>query len=396
MLASIIKKELLLLTRDVQAMAVLFLMPVAFILIMSLALQDTMRDEPEHNPKVGIWIESPEQQVKGIVQALSNLDGFQGIPFDHKAGLQEALQRDGLTSGIILPKGFAEALKSPQPALEDRLELTYSATVPEVLRRLILASVTKSLAAYQMELLFKSNVLGSTNQTAQKQKFLGLSLITTRSITRTEQQEHPSSVQQSVPAWLIFSMFFVMIPISTTLLTEKQQGTLQRLRTFPVSPQYLLLGKLIPYLGINLMQTLLMLLVGVYLVPLLGGEGLVLQGELWLMLPLALCVSLTAISYALLIATRANSTEQATTIGGISNLILGAVGGIMVPTYVMPEFMQTAAALSPMNWGLEGFFSILLRNGGLADIAPQLVKLLLLAAGLFLLAINSYRKILDR
>ncbi|MEN8180043.1 MAG: hypothetical protein ABFS39_15685, partial [Pseudomonadota bacterium] len=177
MLVSIIKKELLLLSRDVQALAVLFLMPVAFILIMSLALQDTMRDEPEHNPKIGIWIESPELQLKGIVQALSSLDGFQVIRFDSKSMLLESLQKDTLTSGVVLPVGFTDALKAPKPAIEDRLELIYSATAPIILRRLILASVTKSLAAYQMERLFSSNIIASSNQAAQKQKFLGLSLI---------------------------------------------------------------------------------------------------------------------------------------------------------------------------------------------------------------------------
>lgn len=396
MLFSIIKKELLLLSRDIHALAVLFLMPVAFILIMSLALQDTMRDETEHNPKIGIWIESPELQVKGIVSALMSLDGFQVIRFESKSMLLKSLQTDNLTSGVVLPAGFSDALKKPKPALDDRLELIYSATTPVILRRLILASVTKSLAAYQMERLFNSNFISSPNQTAQKQKFLGISLITTRDLARAEGQEHPSSVQQSVPAWLIFSMFFVVIPISTTLLTERQQGTLQRLRTFPVPGSYLLLGKLVPYVGINMIQTLLMFLVGIYVVPLLGGVGLQLQGEIWLLPPLALSVSLAAISFALLIATRVSSTEQATTIGGISNLILAAFGGIMVPTYIMPEFMQTAAAFSPMNWGLEGFFSILLRNGDLGMVAPEIVKLLLLAGGLFLLTLYSYRKILDK
>lgn len=396
MLFSIIKKELLLLSRDIHALAVLFLMPVAFILIMSLALQDTMSDEAAHNPEIGIWIESPERQVKGIVQAVISLDGFQVIRFNSKSMLLESLQAGNLTSGVILPAGFSEALKSPKPAEADRLELIYSATAPQILRRLILASVTKSLAAYQMDQLFSSNIISTPNQAAQKQKFLGSSLIKSRELTQSAAQEHPSSVQQSVPAWLIFSMFFVVIPISTTLLTERQQGTLQRLRTFPVPASYLLLGKLIPYLGINMIQTLLMILVGVFGVPLLGGVGLELQGQIWLLPPLALSVSLAAISLALLIATLVSSTEQATTVGGISNLILAAIGGIMIPTYVMPDFMQTAAALSPMNWGLEGFFSILLRDGDFAMVAPQIAKLLLLAGALFMLTLFSYRKLLDK
>ncbi|MDJ0808089.1 MAG: ABC transporter permease [Gammaproteobacteria bacterium] len=396
MLLAIIQKELRLLSRDIHALVVLFLMPIAFILIMSLALQDTMSDAEEDHPKIGMWIDSPEMQAKGIVETLSSPDGFRVVRFETKAAMLESLRADDLTSAVSLPAGFARALKAPHPAPEDRMVLIYSSTAPLVLRRLILASLSKSLAAYQMDRLFSSGIIASPNQAAQKQKFLGQSLITVRDQSRSVAQGHPSSVQQSVPAWLIFSMFFVVIPISTTLLTEKQQGTLQRLSTFPIPQGYLLLGKLIPYLGINLGQTLLMILVGVYGVPLLGGVGLELQGELWLLLPLTISISLAAISLALLIATRVRSVEQATTIGGISNLILAAIGGIMVPTHVMPEFMQATAGLSPMNWGLEGFFSILLRNGDLGMVAPELFKLLSMAGGLFLLTVFFYEKSMDK
>lgn len=58
--------------------------------------------------------------------------------------------------------------------------------------------------------------------------------------------------------------------------------------------------------------------------------------------------------------------------------------------------MQKAAAMSPMNWGLEDFFSILRRDGGLAMAAPEIMKLLFLAVSLFLWAVYSYRGILSR
>jgi ABC-2 type transport system permease protein len=392
MLIPIIKKELLLIFRDIHALAVLFLMPVAFILIMSLALQDTMSEEKQMQPKLGLWIDAPEQQSAGILKTLDRLDGFQVARFETRGQLLDALKQGGITSGIFLPAGFPTALKQAHPAPEDRLELIYAATTPAYLRRLTLASVSRSLAAYQLDRMFGANVIASPDQLAKKRKLLGKSLISTRDLSKFAERKHPSSVQQSVPAWLIFSMFFVVIPISTTLLTERQQGTLQRLKTFPVSSTALLLGKLIPYVAINLIQTLLMFLVGIHLVPMLGGMGLELRGEVWLLLPFALSVSLVAISFALVIATWVNSTEQATTIGGVSNLILAAFGGIMVPTFVMPDLMQAAAAFSPMNWGLEGFLSILLRQGDLQMIAPQIIKLLVLASGLFGLAVLSYRR----
>ncbi|MEJ2407408.1 MAG: ABC transporter permease, partial [Candidatus Thiodiazotropha sp.] len=89
------------------------------------------------------------------------------------------------------------------------------------------------------------------------------------------------------------------------------------------------------------------------------------------------------------------TSEQATTLGGISNLILAAIGGIMVPTFVMPELMQHIAALSPMNWALEGFFAVLLRQGGWSQVGPEILKLLILSGILFSLALYFYRDLAD-
>jgi ABC-2 type transport system permease protein len=224
----------------------------------------------------------------------------------------------------------------------------------------------------------------------QKERFLGEKLLVEQEWNL--QQTKPSSVQQTVPAWLIFSMFFVVIPIAMTFLVEKQLGTLQRLKTMPVPPTYFLVGKLVPYLGINLTQALLMFLVGIYLVPLVGGTGLVLTSNAWLLIPMTISVSIAAISFALFIATIVNTSEQATTIGGTSNLLLGAIGGIMVPTFVMPEMMQNVAKISPMNWGLEGYLDILLKQGNFISIIPEMMKLIVFALVFFGAAILLYRR----
>ena len=61
-----------------------------------------------------------------------------------------------------------------------------------------------------------------------------------------------------------------------------------------------------------------------------------------------------------------STTEQATIATGATNLLLGALGGVMVPRSIMPEALQHLALLSPMSWGLEGFLDILLRGGGVS------------------------------
>jgi ABC-2 type transport system permease protein len=183
----------------------------------------------------------------------------------------------------------------------------------------------------------------------------------------------PTAVQQSVPAWLVFSMFFIVIPLSNTFISERGQGTLMRLKSMNVSRFSLIVGKMVPYLFVNAIQVIA---IGVYAVPLLGGTPLTIGDSLGGLALIAASVSFSAISVALLIASLARTTEQATTIGGVLNIIFGALGGIMVPTFVMPGFMQELARLSPMSWGLEGFLDIFLRNGDVSDVLPESLSLL--------------------
>jgi ABC-2 type transport system permease protein len=185
-----------------------------------------------------------------------------------------------------------------------------------------------------------------------------------------------TSVQQSVPAWLVFAMFFVVIPLSTIFIAEKQHGTLPRLRTLRVSTTVLLVGKVVPFYLINLVQTTVMLLVGRYLVPLTGGDVLHLDCDWFALWVMASAVSLAAIGFALALATIARTTEQATTFGGVANILFGALGGVMVPKLVMPSAMQQATLFSPMAWGLNGFVDVFVRGAHVADLGAPVAVLM--------------------
>ena len=131
-----------------------------------------------------------------------------------------------------------------------------------------------------------------------------------------------------------------------------------------------------------------MILVGVFLVPLLGGDALTMGDSYGGLLLITTAVSFCSISFALLVASIAKTTEHATTIGGVFNIILGALGGIMIPKFVMPDFMQTLSVLSPMSWGLEGFLDIFLRNGNVLDVMKE--SLLLLLIGLVMFSATAF------
>jgi ABC-2 type transport system permease protein len=181
-------------------------------------------------------------------------------------------------------------------------------------------------------------------------------------------------------------MFFIAIPLSTTWVQERSLGTMARLRTMGIPPHLLLLGKLFPYLLVNLAQVAVMLCVGVYGVPLFGGESLALGDSPAALALMALALSFASVSFALLISNLVSTSEQGTIFTAVSNLVLAALGGIMVPRFIMPAAMQEISLYSPLAWGLEGFLEIFLRQGGLAETAPWAWKLAAFGAASLALA----------
>ena len=126
-----------------------------------------------------------------------------------------------------------------------------------------------------------------------------------------------------------------------------------------------------------------MLLVGRHVVSALGGSSLLLPASLlaWLALwMVASAVSLAAVCWALCVASMVRTSEQATVIGGVGNILMGAVGGIMVPQFLMPPAMRALARVSPMAWGLDGFHAVLLRHGSVREVLPYAACLLAFAA----------------
>jgi ABC-2 type transport system permease protein len=77
------------------------------------------------------------------------------------------------------------------------------------------------------------------------------------------------------------------------------------------------------------------------------------------------------------LGTIAKSQEQSAPFGATFVVILAALGGVWVPVFAMPKFMQTLSNLSPMNWGLEAFYGVFLRNADFSQLLPQISLLFL-------------------
>ncbi|MDB5800248.1 MAG: putative type transporter [Rhodocyclales bacterium] len=380
-LFALIRKELMVLLRDVNALASLFFMPILFIIIMSLALKDI------YSPPVRGQAYALDVRDKGALadEFVQRWIALRGAPQATPTAPREALRSGALRYIVTIEPTFSEVLSAPN--------------TPSGIQVRLLADPALNISLFSATQAELSGLIGEIRAEALQDRFTGISTKGGQAIRLLVSAErlslgmHPTAVQQNVPAWLIFGMFFVVNAIANLLVQEHDNGTLARLLTLGVSPGVQLLSKGLPYLIVNAVQAALMLAVGIWLMPLLGGDGLSLAGIHWGSLILLLfTLSIAAVGMALALASVIRTHAQASTIGPILNVLMAALGGVMVPVAIMPTTMQTIAAYSPMNWGLEGLLAVLLRHASPTEILPQALALTGFGAAMLLAAVILFKR----
>jgi ABC-2 type transport system permease protein len=414
-------KDLKILFRDRGGMIALFAMPVMFILVMSVALQGAFGVGGDDTPiELLIVNHDMGDLAADVIDEMVSLDGIEVIQAidDNVLSVDQV---DRLISAgdyyvaLVFPADFTESILNAATNLDTK-ETTVTFVVDPTTSAQFLSPIQgaiqgfiKETAAYaqaprQIEAGFVSlsDDLPTTQAVfveqigdlfvGQMEEVGGLDGIGSLGI-RFEQVapsdyqliEFPDSVEQNVPGYTIFGVFFIVQVLATSLLSEKQDGTFRRLLAAPLSQSALLLGKLLPFYIVNLLQVMLMFAIGVLVFDMNLGSSLL------ALVIVTLATAASATSLGLLVASLGKTPEQ---IGGLSTLLaltLAAIGGMMVPTFVMPEFMQTLSKISPHAWALAGYQDVIVRGLGLPAVWPETGVLMGFAVVFFGIAVWRFR-----
>ncbi|MEZ5653710.1 MAG: ABC transporter permease [Burkholderiaceae bacterium] len=374
MLAALMRKEWQCLRRDLHALGALFVMPAVFIVVMSLALSNL------YSPPLATFTYAIDARDRSVaaMQLIRTWADTYGSAQELPADPAKALQRGALAYVLQIDSGFGAAIESLAAPATPVIHLRAEPALERNLVQMLHARLAAMLGEMRARALLSGMASELPTEIASIAPFVDVA---------QNDAERLSAVQYNVPAWLVFGMFFVVIAIAGLFVQEQRDGTLARLHASGVPPRIQVLSKALPYVVVNLLQAAAMLAVGVFAMPLLGADGLSLDGVDPFALVLVLAAtSMAAIGFALMIACLSRSHAQANTFGPFCNIVMAALGGIMVPTFAMPPAMQTLAAASPMNWGLEGLNAVLLRHGSFAEAAPWALRLALFGGATLALA----------
>ena len=413
-------KDLQVLLRDRGGMVSLFLMPIMFILVMTAAQQNMYTVVTDDKPLNILVVNNDEGDTAAeAIEALSGVEGINAVTeYDDSAITREIAEalivENSFDVAVVFPVNFSEQVMAAAEDVETESAVIDFIADPATSYQFLapirgaLEGFIREQAAYaQMPIRLQSGFdsLAEEIPVEQAPFVAGLGELFVEAITSEEadiqgnlgvkfkqsapaaykKDTIPTSSEQNVPGYTIFGVFFIIQVLATSILREKQDGTFRRLLIAPLNQSTLLLGKLLPYYLINLVQVASMFAIGHFIF------GMSLGNSPAAMIVITLAVSAAATAMGLLVATLGKTPEQ---IGGLSTMLaltLAAVGGMMVPVFTMPEFMQTVSKISPHNWALSAYQDLIVRGLGLADIWLEAAVLAGFALVFFAFAVWRFR-----
>ena len=419
-----IRKECLILLRDKAGLAMLFVMPMTLIIISSL-MQEFGWNSISKDPKIDVLYVDSDKDSLGLnirkgLEGSGTFNVFTDIKGTEvtQAKAKEAVARGDYLIAICVPKGITKSIRanvrvmvartlagfgmmnpivlSSLPVIDSvEIILYFDPTVKSSFKNALISSIKANNYRIETEMVFRTfnQEIGRQMPMYSPPKIDYHEVLRFKASFPSLRKEEliPNTTQHNVPAWTIFAMFFIVIPLTQSLIKEREEGSLFRLLTMPVSYMNLLMAKVVVYIIVCMIQTFCMLLAGIMILPFFGLPMLDIGNDILALFLMTLVVSMAAVGYGLMIGTIAKTHQQAASFGAISVIILAAMGGLWVPIYMMPEFMRTVSSFSPLNWAITGFYNIFLRGGSLVNILAPASKLL--AFFLFTVLVTGiYRK----
>jgi ABC-2 type transport system permease protein len=400
-------KELKVLWLDREALALLFAMPMFFILVMSFALEGVFQAGSKGRPIEILAVHRNGGRLAD--QTIADLKGMEGLILieTHEGILltpdkaEQLIAKGVYPLALLFPEGYTEQVlktsKVPQkekatvylvsdPAMNLQLLATVKGAIQGAIeRRVLLARIPQRLKEIfgtleGMEGQHDS-MLGNTNTSEHERSAVDLIHTFPKGFNAGRR---PTATEQNVPAYTIFGVFFIVLTLASSFLQEKKDGTFQRILAAPLSKTALLIGKLLPYYLVNLIQIGLMFSIGVVVF----GIRL---GHLPALVIVSLALAAAANGLGLLVAALGKTEPQVNALSVLLAITLSALGGMMVPTFIMPDLMKTLSLFTPHAWALAGYHDIIIRGLGTKEVLTEVAILSGFASFFFVMALWRFR-----
>lgn len=356
---AILMKELKIILKEKVSYIFLLGMPLVFIVMFSSIFGGSNDDS-----KITLRVLDQDQSTasQAFIKQMSAIKGMD-VKKEASSSLTDQLnkiKKGQESSVIVIPKGFEAAMKSDRQAnIKLYQDPAAAASVAPI------QSVLKNMTnAYQEQKL--SGTLTAMGQSKEQVKHTLSSPIQVKNINTTS--DNFKAIDQVVPGMTVMFVFYIIISMSRRFVKEKESGVLSRVQTTAVQPMQYLIGMWIPFVLTVIAQCVILFGFGHYVYHLRLGDIAALAA-------IVICLSICGTGIGLAISVLAPSENIAMVLAQIFSLGGAMIGGLWMPSYLMPKLIQTIGHYTPQYWAQKGLQDVVAHGAHLGGVIPTLAIL---------------------
>lgn len=371
-LISIIRKEFIQIFRDARTLAMILIIPIMQLFLLGYSATSDVRNIP-----LAVLDRSRSPESRALLDSYRAADYFRiAYMVTSEAEIESLISAGDARAAVIIPPDYAQRLNDGE------------AQVAFILDGSDPTSASTALSAAQ--LISQSH---STEILSKRFASSGLNLQVQPPVeARTTVWYNPDMVSAyfMIPGVIGMILYAIAaILTATSIVRERERGTIEQLIVTPIRAWELIVGKLTPYVILGFFNTIEILAVGHW------WFGVPIRGDIGLIMLLSGIFLVTGLGIGLFASTIANTQQEAMLTVWMTLLPSIFLSGFFFPLEAMPKFLQWLSYLMPLRYYLVIIRALLLKGVGLEMIQTNVIAMTLFAVGIMAAAALRFRKRLD-
>ena len=389
------KKDLKLFLHDKRSVLLTFLLPVILITLFALAYGSIGsydgRSEPVELLVADLDMTSSSKEIVNRIDSLEDI----AVVVSDSVKSRELVIKGEFVSALIIGQGFQDSLMYGNSI---PVELIYDRS-HEMEIGILQQNLISTIMSFTGEIIVNSSI-----ERYVQEQFPDIDKDTREAIMKTVKRKDDNSLAvkwtsivgerndtklgliQAVAGTAILMLLFSVAGVGTSILEEKENGTIKRLLYSPLKGSTILYSKMLFAFFISVLQLTAMFIFAWLVLKM--DMSVSMSGLILMIISTSFAVS----SLGIFLAAIAKTRHQAQNLSTIIILVMSAIGGSMIPMFIMPAILQKIALISVNYWGIQGFYDLFWRVLPLEEILPKILVLISIGLALTIASIRLFRK----
>jgi ABC-2 type transport system permease protein len=369
-IVSLTRKEFIHIFRDPRSLVIMFIVPLVQLTLLGYAATTDIEQL-----RTAVLDADKSAQSRALIAAYAASNYFKIVVYvETEEDIRFLIDRGEARAGLLIPSGYGRDIAGGKKA---DIAFFIDGSDPQVANTVFAASQS----------------VGQALSSQMIKKGLGVSARDLPGVEVRPRVWYNPDMESShfiIPGLMVIILYlFTALFTASSIVREREMGTIEQLIVTPIRPLELIVAKVFPYIFIAFFDVLEVLAIGVF------WFGVPINGSLPLLLGLSALFLVTALGIGIFISSAASTQQEALlmTMGTMLPTIF--LSGFFFPLEAMPAWLQLVSYLVPARYALEIMRGIILKGVGLRILSEQIIAVVIFGVVIMVLAASRFRQRLD-